>query len=218
MTDAAPDPARPPRRRPGRPRHETPSPEYLKRRAEIVAVAATVFQAKGYDAGSLDDVAAALDLRKASLYYYVRSKAELLYLVFDRAISLALQDLEKIATSTPPAERLEKVVRHQIRTVGSDPSLFAVFFDQRPHLDGDYEAEVHAKERRYLELFTEAVTAAIDDDIIAVEHPRYAAQMLLGMANWTYKWLEPGRDDISALADDAIRLVLGPSQRRGTTG
>ena len=32
----------------------------------------------GYEAGSLDDVAAALGLRKASLYYYVERKSDLL--------------------------------------------------------------------------------------------------------------------------------------------
>lgn len=218
MSDAASDSVRPAPRRPGRPRHVTPSSKYLRRREEIVEVAATVFQAKGYEAGSLDDVATALDLRKASLYYYVRSKAELLYLVFDRAISLALQELEKIATSTSPARRLEEFVRHQIRTVASDPSLFAVFFDQRPHLDGEYEAKVRTKELRYLELFTAAITAAIENRVIAVEHPRYTAQMLLGMANWTFKWWDPIRGDIDALADDAVRLVLSDTRWRSTAG
>lgn len=217
MTNAASGPARPEGRRPGRPRHVTPSPDYVKRREEIVEVAAKVFQAKGYDAGSLDDVAAALDLRKASLYYYVRSKAELLYLVFDRAISVALADLEKIATSGTPAERLEKLVRHQVTTVASDPSLFAVFFDQRPRLNADYETDIRVKERRYLQLYVETVEAAIASKTISVKDPRYAAQLLLGMANWTYKWVDPDRDDIDALADAAVQLVLGRARRRSPT-
>lgn len=215
MTDAAPDSAYPPRRRRGRPRHVTPSPEYLQRRQEIVDVAATVFQAKGYDAGSLDDVAAALDLRKASLYHYVRSKAELLYLVFDRAISLALQDLQAMATSGPPKQRLERLLRHQIQIVASDPSLFAVFFDQRPHLDDDYEADVRTKERQYLHCFTEAVNAAIDSKAVTVKDPHYAAQLILGMACWTYKWFDPDRDNPDALADAAVQLLLGTGRRRG---
>src|SRR5690606_29007945 len=68
----------PPRR--GRPRLTEPTPEYLARREEIVAAAARTFRARGYDSASLDDVAAELDLRKASLYHYVDSKAHLLYL------------------------------------------------------------------------------------------------------------------------------------------
>lgn len=204
------EPARVHRRRPGRPRNVTPSAEYLQRRAQIVEVAAQVFQAKGYDAGSLEDVGAALGLRKASLYYYVRSKAELLYLVFDRAISGALADLELIARTGTPAEGLDRLLRHQIQTVASDPSLFAVFFDQRPRLNDDYESKIRAKERRYLRFFMDTVTAAIDGGVICVSDPRYAAQLLLGMANWTYKWVNPDHDDIAAVADSAVRLILHP--------
>jgi AcrR family transcriptional regulator len=196
------------RRRPGRPRHEQPSADYVRRRQEIVDVAATLFQAKGYDAASLDDVAAALDLRKASLYYYVRSKAELLYLVFDRAISRALEDIQAIATTGSAAERLRKLIRHQVVTVASDPSLFAVFFDQRPRLESGYEGEIRDKERRYLHMYVDVVQAAIADQTITVDNPRYAAQLLLGMATWTYKWFDARRDDADAIADAAIQLVL----------
>src|SRR5207253_8692552 len=75
MRPAVSDDGVPKRRGPGRPRLLEPSPEYVARREEIVAAAAEVFHEKGYDAGTLDDVADALDLRRASLYYYVRSKA-----------------------------------------------------------------------------------------------------------------------------------------------
>lgn len=196
------------RRRRGRPRHETPSQDYLKRRREIVNVAVNVFKLKGYDAGSLDDVAAELGLRKASLYYYVGSKAELLYLVFDLAISAALEDMEQIVASAPPPERLSKLLRHQIATVASDPSLFAVFFDQRPRLDPGYEEEIRAKERRYLQLFVDAVEEAIANGTLKAHNPRHAAQLLLGMANWTYKWFDSRRDTIEELGDTAVGLIF----------
>lgn len=200
----------PVQRRPGRPRHETPSPGFIKRRTEIIDVAANVFQAKGYDAGSLDDVAAALNLRKASLYYYVRSKAELLYLVFDRAITVALESLEQpIHSSMPPYDRLEHLLSHQIRLVASDTSLFSVFFDQRPHLDNSYELEIQSKERRYLHLFISAVEEAGAAGLIAPVDARYGAQLLLGMANWTYKWFEVDRDNASDVAKTAVSLILG---------
>ncbi|MHB1710304.1 MAG: TetR/AcrR family transcriptional regulator [Acidimicrobiales bacterium] len=211
MTDSPP----PKGRQPGRPRHVTPSADYLKRHEEIVEAAAKVFQEKGYGSGSLDDVAAALDLRKASLYYYVHSKAELLYLIFERAIDGAIEDLEQLAISGSPAERLAGLLRHQVRTVASNPSLFAVFFDQRPHLEDDQEARIRDKERRYLGLFVDAVDAAIGSGSIAVENSHYAAQLLLGMANWSYKWVDPDHDDVETIADAAVRLVLGSSKTGG---
>lgn len=197
------------KRSPGRPRHITPSSGFLQRRAEIIDVAAGVFQAKGYDSGSLDDVAEALNLRKASLYYYVRSKGELLYFVFDRAITTALDSLEQPAHSTmAPRDRLEHLLAHQIRVIAGDTSLFSVFFDQRPHLDDSYEHEIALKERRYLHIFAKAIDEASSARVIARVDPRYGAQLILGMANWTYKWFDKSRDNADELAQAAISLIL----------
>lgn len=197
-------------RRPGRPRHLTPSSGYIKRRNEIIEVAAGVFEAKGYGAGSLDDVAVELNLRKASLYYYVRSKAELLYLIFDRAISTALDRLEQPRHALmDPKERLSHLLVHQIHQIAANTSLFAVFFDQRPHLDDAYEREIETKERRYLRIFIDAIDDAIEAGVFEPMDSRYGAQLLLGMANWTYKWFDPVRDDAEELAATAIALLLG---------
>lgn len=207
-TNPAADPT--PRRGPGRPRHETPSTEFVQRRESIIDTASEVFKQRGYDAGSLDDVAAALGLRKSSLYYYVRSKAELLYFVFDRAISRALERLETLmSTNESPRQRLEALIRHQVMVVSDDPSLFTVFFDQRPHLDDEYETEIQKKERRYLRLYAQGITDAAEAGVLIHIDPRYAAQLVLGMTSWTYKWFDRSRDNADDLADAAVQLILG---------
>ena len=196
-------------RRPGRPRNLEPSPEFVARMSDIVETAARVFQAKGYDAGSLDDVAAALDLRKASLYYYVRSKAELLYRVFDRAITLALARVSDALLIEDPRARLETLIRDQTINIAREPAFFTVFFDQRPRLAPAYEAEIRAKERQYLRVFREAVTRAVDQGCLSAVDPRYGAQAILGMTSWVYKWFESDRDDPERFATTCIELVLG---------
>jgi AcrR family transcriptional regulator len=195
-------------RRRGRPRLTEPSPEYLRRRDEIIETAVRVFHESGYEAGSLDDVATATDLRKASLYYYVDSKAQLLYLIFDRAISSALERLDELSTIEDPAQRLAAFIEHQVSMVADERSLFAVFFDSRPRLDAAYEDRIRDKERRYYGRFVDAVRAAVAAGSIPPIDPRYGAQALLGMTSWTYKWYEPGEHDITALARDYVRLVL----------
>lgn len=196
-----------PRRR-GRPRLTEPSAEYLRRRDEIIETAVQVFHESGYEAGSLDDVARAMDLRKASLYYYVDSKAQLLYLIFDRAISSALERLDELSAIEEPAQRLAAFVEHQVSMVADERSLFAVFFDSRPRLDASYEEQIRDKERRYYGRFVDAVRAAAAAGTIPPIDPRYGAQALLGMTSWTYKWYQPGEHDIAAVARDYVRLVL----------
>lgn len=200
-------PAKAPRGR-GRPRLTEPSAEFVRRRVEIIETAARVFHARGYEAGSLDDVAAELDLRKASLYYYVDSKAQLLYWIFDRAISLALQRLDELSQIQDPADRLAAFIVHQVSVVAEERSLFTVFFESRPRLDSEYEEEIRRKERRYLQHYVSAVSLAMDAGVLPRMDPRFGAQAILGMSSWVYKWFDPSSDDWRRLASDFIELIL----------
>lgn len=192
----------------GRPRHTEPSPEYLLRLEEIIDTAAEIFHVKGYVAGSLDDVAAALDLRKASLYHYVGSKGELLYLIFDRAMSLALKGLDELVAIDDPAERLASFISHRVLTIAEERNLFSVFFENRPRLNEDYEDRVSAKEQDYFRHFVDAVSLASNSGVIPNIDPRIGAQALLGMTSWVYQWFEPEEDNAAELAMDFVELIF----------
>lgn len=184
-----------------------PSEEYQSKRDEVITVATEVFRERGYEAGTLDDVAAAMDLRKASLYYYVKSKSELLRLVFDRAISRSLQQIEEYLAIADPHERLVALVRHQALTVASDPALFGVFFDHRSGLAPQDLAEIAAKERVYVRHFIRAAEDAMEVGALPIGDPRMVADTLIGMASWVYKWMDPDRDDPERFAELCARLV-----------
>jgi AcrR family transcriptional regulator len=199
-----------PSKRPrGRPRLTSPSPEYVARLEQIVDAAAEVFHQKGYDAGSLDDVAEALDLRKASLYHYVNSKAQLLYHIFDRSLTLGLARLEELAaTNADPVERLTAFVSHQVSIVAEERSMFSVFFSARPRLEDEFEKRILELERRYLHHYIDAVKGAMNVGAIPVGNPRYTAQAILGMSSWVYKWFDPNEDDWSDVCRSFVQLIL----------
>jgi AcrR family transcriptional regulator len=181
-----------------------------------VAKAAQVFREKGYDAGTLDDVAEALDFRRASLYYYVRSKSHLLYLIFEQALEQSLRQLEEYAAIEDPALRLETLIRHRINRIADEPNGFTVFFDQRGRLDTRYEKDIVDKERTYFKVYREAVASAIDAGALEDVDPLYATQAIFGMTNWLYKWYKPERHDVDTFTDTCLKLVLG--DRRSSDG
>ncbi|MEO6587986.1 MAG: TetR/AcrR family transcriptional regulator, partial [Pyrinomonadaceae bacterium] len=73
----------------------------LDRAQEIYLTTAQIFFTKGYNATSLNDIANALGITKAGLYYYVESKQDLLY----RIIKLGLDDVK--AEVLEPAREIE---------------------------------------------------------------------------------------------------------------
>jgi hypothetical protein len=94
--------------------------------------------------------------------------------------------------------------------VADEPSLFAVFFDQRPRLDDAFEAEIRQKERAYVGRIAANVQSAADAGELPHVDARHAAHALLGMTSWVYKWFDPTRDDPDEVAATMISLVLGP--------
>ncbi|MEW6475456.1 MAG: TetR/AcrR family transcriptional regulator [Actinomycetota bacterium] len=193
----------------GRPRLVEPSAEYLEKQAEIVEAAAKVFAAKGYDVATLNDIAAELGLHKTSLYHYVRSKAELLYLIFQGALDRGLARVDEMAQIDDPKERLAGLIRFQVlEVVLPETMIFRVFVDDRPRLAPVYEKAIRAREKLYFSFFSSSVKAAIDAGALPALDPRYATQAIVGMTSWIYKWFNPRKDDPYEYAETCVQLVL----------
>ena len=208
----------PQKRRPGRPRLESPAPPdyYLKRRDEIVATAAEVFRVKGYAAGTLEDVAAALDVRRPTLYHYVRSKKQLLSLICEHVMSAILQAIEEVSRVEDPRERLAATVRVHITTIADHQDLFKVFFDERGSLPEQDQARMRELERRYVQAFAATAATAMDAGILPRTDPRQAALALIGLGTWIYKWFNPQRYDPATYAGTCLALLgIVPPQSCG---
>lgn len=134
----------------------------------------------------------------------------MLYLVFDRAISLALERLGSLTKAGSPQDRLEVLIRHQVRMIVEDPNLFQVYFDHHHYLGDDAKAQIRKKEQRYLRLCAKVISDAVAAGAVPAMDQRYGAQAVLGMTSWLYKWFDPERDDPDAFADVAVAVFLRP--------
>src|SRR3970282_26977 len=93
------------------------------RRQGILDAAARIFPRGGYERAPLDTIGEAVGLSKASLYYYVRSKEELL----GRLLSGVIEEIARRATRNLPTwasaeERLRRFLVAHVEVVCGDPS------------------------------------------------------------------------------------------------
>jgi AcrR family transcriptional regulator len=96
-------------------------------RARVVDAAIGAFGGRGYDATSLDAIAAELGIRKQTILYYFPSKEALLDAAIDRAagdLSLALE--EALASAGQGWDRVEAVVRSVFRLAARRPELLGL--------------------------------------------------------------------------------------------
>jgi TetR/AcrR family transcriptional regulator len=104
----------------------TPEPiaKAERTRAAILAAAEEQFARHGFVATRLEDVAAAVDLKRAALFYHFRDKQSLYDAVVEDAFGSLVARLEEaFAADAPVPVRIERAVEAWINTIVERPSL-----------------------------------------------------------------------------------------------
>ena len=80
-------------------------------RKEILDASAQIFSQKGYHGTSMQDIAGAVNLQKASLYHHVSSKQEILFELLNRGLYLLTDKVEySININCSPDENLREAI------------------------------------------------------------------------------------------------------------
>lgn len=204
-------------------------PKSDDKQAEIFAAAVSIFRQKGYHAASMQDLADAVGLQKASLYYYVASKQDLLLSVYERlAGAFTMRLAEVVASPLPPAEKLRNAVEIHVVALGDQLELFSVYLSEQKFLNGAPRSRIRAEAERHAELLEAILHEGVRTHEFRNCNVKITARAIIGMCNWIYQWysaegkLAP-REIASIFGDLVIDGVKskGPRQsgrsRRGTS-
>jgi TetR/AcrR family transcriptional regulator, cholesterol catabolism regulator len=179
---------------------------------QILAGATAVFSRLGYANSTLEDVAAEVGVRRATLYYYVATKEELLVSLLAGPIRDLRTNLDTIAAEPLPARaKLTTALMEYTRVMGTHPEL-TIFNQENVHrvMSGPAADELIDDADRYGDVLTEVVRQGVAagelrDDV----DPRVAVMGLLGMFNWVHRWFDPaGRLSLDEVARGFITMAL----------
>ena len=189
----------------GRPGHSLDS---------LLEVAVAVFNERGYDATSMDELATRLGVTKSAIYHHVPSKVELLRLALDRALDALFAVTEEPAATTGPAiERLEHVVRGSVRVLTEELPFVTLLLRVR----GNSPVELAALQRRraFDRIVTDLVRGAEDEgDVRPDVDPAVTSRLLFGTVNSLTEWYRPDRGlDATALADALVATTFDGLRR-----
>ncbi len=162
---------------------------YDDHREQILAAAARLFATRGYPATTMNDVAAACGLSKATLYHYVRDKHDLLAQVSRTHVQRleALVD-EVLRQGLAPRERLTALIGCFMAAYADAQHEHRVLTEDVKFLQPDPQAEVLDGQRRVVAAFAEAIAAA-RPELDRRPMAGALAMLLFGMMNWTFTWL-----------------------------
>jgi AcrR family transcriptional regulator len=194
-------------------------------RQEILRTAARLFQQRGYDATSMNDVAAALKLSKGGLYHHFQSKDEILFEIMNHAMEITEERvLAPVRGIADPKDRLRALIRLHIEVVLSprDREITVMLHENHP-LPPTLRKRINSRKKEYIH-FVEGLIADVQKEAqkdsqkeaqrtgpaISTVSPRAAAFALLGMINWIYQWYKPEGDlQTHNLVPQFTELVFG---------
>lgn len=190
-------------------------------RSDILEAATRLFSELGYHAASMQDIATATGIRKASLYHHVRAKEDLLFAIHERLIDeLMTETLKIVSASTGPAEKLRRVMHVAMHLVADHREEVTVFLQETRALEGDRWSAIVAKRDMYENLVTSIIEEGERAGEFVSLDPRIATRGLLAMANWGYTWFHAdgvfSADEVADMfANIALYgLVSRPAKKR----
>jgi len=159
---------------------------------EVLQSAANIFFAKGFHATSIEDVARDVGMLKGSLYYYIKSKEDLLFQLLLAGIEDGDSYIARhINPEGEPVEQLERAIRAQIDYIIQNKVPFGLFLHEFDSLSGKRQHKVISVMSRYNNRFVELVKRGQEQGKLIDGEPWLIVNGILGMCNWLYRWYDP---------------------------
>jgi len=189
--------------------------DYRARRADLVKVAATVFNDLGYESTTLSDIAKRFGTDRASVYYYVSGKEELLLAGIEEILGRNLEEIDRIQGLEANArEKLELLIRRLVDSYVDTYPLSYVYIQNDMTKVGQSDSPraqaVVRGTRRFEKTVIEIIQQGVNEGIFDKKVPvLLAANSLFGILNWTHRWFKPdGRWKTDELSDSFIRVFF----------
>ena len=216
---AAPGAARKKERPRGR--NNRRAPAGAPARVEILKSAAAAFRRLGYHGATVEQIAAALHMKKGNLYYYFRNKEEILYACHQYSLDRLLSLLDEIQHSTlPPDQKLRRLIVAFVHTILDELHGTALGLDLEALSPAHLKAVIPRRDQ-----FDHGVRQVIEEGIrtgqFAVSDAKLLSFAILGAVNWIPRWFSPQGEATSQeiadkFADYLIAGLVRPDGSRPT--
>ena len=166
-----------------------------ERLEHILGVAARVFADEGYEKASIRKIASKLNGSLSALYYYVKSKEELLFRIQYHTFDSLVRALKgKIRGVADPEEKIRLMVESHLEHFLSHISELKVCSHELESLTGRAYRKVLEVRREYFRVTLGIIKEIRKKRGASGPDPHLAALHLFGMLNWIYMWYDPEKN------------------------
>ena len=187
-----------------------PQSRYDQKLVHVLKTSAGVFADKGYHSTSMRDISRATKMSLSGLYYYFKSKEELLFLIQDYCFSTVIDDCRRLLEGVDdPVRRLKLLIENHLNYFVNNMNEMKVLSHEANSISRDMFRKVNNKKRQYVDLVMSLLGEIAREQRADAVDIRVATFSLFGMMNWIYNWYDPRKDvDVAGLSQNITRLFL----------
>jgi TetR/AcrR family transcriptional regulator, cholesterol catabolism regulator len=186
-----------------------------ERRDSLINAASRVFIEKGFHNATVRDIGRAAGMTQGTIYNYVRSKDDILYMVCDRIVTeYQQQALNALETSHDPVERVRSAVRGVCQVMNKYRREILLIYQNSHRLDPPSRRVILARVEEFIRLFERIITDAARELQVSLPVPHFSANILtflpviIALRGWSFgKELRP--DQVEEQITDFLVRGLG---------
>ncbi len=166
-------------------------PKKLSREA-ILAEAKQLFSSKGYRGTTLADLTSVFDVSRPSIYYYFKSKVELLSELHEQGFDAASYRFDEVFQSDMPTrEKFRKILELHATNLANDTDLIKILFMDIDEMPEKLAREIIQRRKKHTERIIEIYKTGVEEGVFKDIDPKMAVHLLMGACNWLTMWYSP---------------------------
>ena len=189
---------------------ESPAAANASTRIEILKSAAIAFRRLGYHGATVEQIAAALHMKKGNLYYYYRNKEEILLACHQYSLDRLLALLEEVEQSdAAPDEKLRRLIVSFVHTILDELHGTALFLDLEA-LSAAHREMVVARRDQFDHGMRQVIQDGVQSGVFGQIDAKLLSFAILGAVNWIPRWYNvEGPATSQQIADSFANYLIG---------
>ncbi|WP_438317361.1 TetR/AcrR family transcriptional regulator [Sporosarcina sp. FA9] len=185
----------------------------LAKKEQILLSAITIVNRRGFDGATMEEIAAELLMTKGSLYYYFKSKSDLMYQCHNLVFSKAMEELKSELVDKDSAEEIiRNMISIHIEFAIEEKETFNMLIEPSHVFSGEQLSRVLEVRKEYTSIFDEAIEKGVASGDFNVGDQVIVRMMIMGAMNWIQQWYQPGgrfsKEDVKKHFGDSIMKLL----------
>jgi AcrR family transcriptional regulator len=193
-----------------------------ERRSVLIDAAVKVFKEKGFHDTTVRDIGRVAGMTQGSIYNYVASKDDILYLVCDRIVSEYQEETQKaLENSLDPERRVRSAVRAVCEVMYKHQDEILLIYQDSHLLDAKSRRVIVARVEEFVGLFETILKEAARDLNVVLRDAHFSANVLtflptmIALRRWSLKERMSRKDLVENLVEFLYRGLgfnIEPSQ------